>query len=108
DAPSVPRRQLIVACAFLACAIEIGRARNPASSCRFDEGFDQRVPLFDAADVQRTSGAVELIFLEIGIVFQFDEIGQDVATAPAVIAKLTPMVVIARLAADDNKTVDRA
>jgi hypothetical protein len=58
--------------------------------------------------VARSGPALPCSVAELRIVFKLDEIRQHVVPAPAVIAKVAPLIVIATLAADDNEAVDCA
>src|SRR4030095_1432643 len=106
-AQAVACGQLVIAGAFLCCAIEVIVARNP----EFQGGGNQRLDkLMGRPDVRcplRTYRAMPGT-LAADVVLELAKIGEHLHMAPARIAKRDPVIVILVLATDVNEPVDRA
>src|SRR5205814_3828877 len=103
---SAPRRQLVIAGAFLRRAVEIAIGRNAKLRGGTDEGVDQRMSGFDVGDPQ---GAV-IAVIGVGaarVVLELAKIRQHFVVAPTRIAERCPMVVVLTLSPNVNEAVDR-
>ena len=106
-ADAVLRRELQIAGAGLLASIDVVVARNAELTRRADEGFGQFVT---GADVRNSEWSVTaVIFAFAALVrFRFPEVRKHLVPAPSRIAQRGPAIVILRLAADVDETVDRA
>ena len=105
-APALPGRELVVAGAFLAHAVEIFAARHADLAGAADEGFDQLILGPDVGHRERAIAAVESVRTAL-VALRLDEVGQHVVVAPTRVAQRGPMVVVLALAADVDQAVDR-
>jgi len=109
-APAARRGQLVVAGAFLPGAVEVVVVRHADLTGAFDEGIDQFMPPLDVRYRQRSRRTVECVgagpvaLVRLGA----DEVRQHVAVGPAIVAERGPVVVVLRLPADVDESVDRA
>src|SRR5580704_10764150 len=106
--PAVARGQLVVPGTLLACTIEVVIARDAAVFRRGDNGLNEFMLSHNATDPEPPAGSVQLVVPELRIVLELDEVRQDIVPAPPRISEIAPLVVVARLPADDDETVDRA
>ena len=81
---------LIVAGAFLSCAVEIVVARNAGLDGGLDDGIDDLVLEVRIGDLQRSTDAVERVFAAL-LIFSLAEVGQDALIIPAIAAELASL-----------------
>ena len=101
------RRQLEVAHAPLALAVEVAVAGHADRVGGGDEGFHEFMAALDVRDAHRPVATVELAGAAI-VPFRAAEVRQDVLVAPAFATECAPAVEILVLAADVDEPVDRA
>src|SRR5262249_10874941 len=105
--PAASSRQMVVAHALLPGAVEIVVARNPEFHRGGDDRFDQLVLARDDRAPERTVMAMVVGITVLGVL-EVLEVRQDLGVAPPGIALGGPLIVVLRLAADGDETIDRA
>ncbi len=105
-APSLARRGLLIADAFLLLAVEVMVAWETKFHRGVDERIAQRMVVAGIGHRQRAIGAVPVVIAARLMLGAF-EVGQYVGGGPAGIAQLTPVVEVFVLAADVDHAVDR-
>ena len=98
---------LEVAAAFIGAPVEIIDFGNAALGRRLAEDVENFPIDPGRLDPPLAAGAVELV-LALPVILGSLEVGQDVVPAPAGIAELAPVIVVARLPAHVDHAVDRS
>ena len=105
-AHAVALRHLVAADAVLLAGVEVLDLAEPGRRGGVDEGVRERVHGVRVRDGQRPAGAVELRRAAL-VVLGALEVGQHVVPAPARVAEVAPLVVVAAVAADVDHRVQR-
>ena len=103
---ALPGDQLVGACAFLRCAVEIIVGRVTRLDATGNKSPGQRVGPVHIRHPLRAAIAMKVISAAL-ITFGADEIRQHIVPRPAAVAKRCPVIVILTLAAHVDQPVDR-
>ncbi len=106
-APAAPLVHVEVAAALVVAAVEVVGLRDARLRRRLAEGVEDVPAQTLVLHAPLPALAVHLVGGDCGLILRLLEIGQHVVPAPARIAELAPVVVVARLAAHVDHAVDR-
>jgi hypothetical protein len=105
-AHAVALRQLVAAHALLLAGVEVVQLGDAGRGRRLHERVGERVHRVRVRHAERAAGAVELGGAAL-VVLGALEVGQHVVPAPAGVAEVAPLVVVAPVAADVDHRVER-
>src|SRR5687768_13208751 len=106
DADAAALRDVEIGDAVIVAAIEVGDARHAGLDRRVTDGVEDRPVQALAVNAPFAARAVRLV-RAVHIILVLAEERQHVVPAPALVAELAPLVIVARLAAHVDHAVDR-